>query len=153
MIKKIILGLLVLLALMQFIRPPRNNSNGISENDISKQYGIPEAVHSLFTQKCYDCHSNHTRYPWYSNIQPLGWWMYLHIQDGKKELNFSDFKNYSEKRAAHKLEEIVEVIREKEMPLKPYVWAHPQSQITSQEEQAIVNWIASLGIAGDEKLP
>lgn len=109
-------------------------------------YEIPSNVHGILKQKCYDCHSNHTRYPWYFNLQPVGWWMYKHIEDGKRELNFSEFKTYSAKKAAHKLEETVELVREKEMPLKSYVWLHPEARLSAEEEKALIDWIASLGI-------
>jgi transposase len=146
MIRKIGLGILSIMLVIQFIRPPRNTAEGISENDISKMYGMPQAVHTVFVQKCYDCHSHNTVYPWYVNVQPVGWWMYRHIQEGRRHLDFSEFKTYSDKKAAHKLEEIIEMIREKEMPLKSYRIAHPEAAVTPNEELAINNWIQSLGI-------
>lgn len=150
MLKKIAIGLLVVLVVMQFIRPPKNQSDAPADNDIGMVYEIPSNVHGILKQKCYDCHSNNTRYPWYFNIQPVGWWMHQHIKDGKSELNFSEFKTYSEKKANHKLEETVELVREKEMPLKPYVWMHPEAKVSQEEEKALVDWISSLGIKVDK---
>ncbi len=150
MAKKIAIALLALLVVMQFIRPHKNLSDAPADNDISMMYEIPSNVHGILKQKCYDCHSNNTRYPWYFNIQPLGWWMYKHIEDGKEELNFSEFKTYSAKKAAHKLEETVELVREKEMPLKPYVWMHPEARVSREEEKILTEWIASLGIKVDK---
>ena len=146
MIRKIGLGILAIVFVMQFIRPPRNLAEGISENDISKMYGMPQAIHTIFVQKCYDCHSHNTIYPWYTNVQPVGWWMYRHIQEGREHLDFSVFKTYNDKKAAHKLEEIIEMIREKEMPLKSYLIGHPDARVTANEELAINNWIQSLGV-------
>jgi hypothetical protein len=146
MVKKTALGLLLLLVVIQFIRPPKNLSDAPADNDIGMAYEIPSNVHGILKQKCYDCHSNHTRYPWYFNLQPVGWWMYKHIEDGKRELNFSEFKTYSAKKAAHKLEETAELVREKEMPLKSYVWLHPEARLSAEEEKALIDWIASLGI-------
>ena len=76
--------LLIIVFVIQFIQPKKNTSKGIGENDISKVYAIPSGVHQTFTQKCYDCHSNNTRYPWYYNVQPIGWWFPAHVYDGKK---------------------------------------------------------------------
>jgi hypothetical protein len=146
MLKKITLLLAIVLVALQFIRPPKNQSDAPAENDIGMVYAIPEEIHGLLKQKCYDCHSNHTRYPWYANIQPIGWWMYRHIDHGKEELNFSEFKTYSAKKAAHKLEEIIELVHEGEMPLQSYLWMHPDARVSQQEEEALAAWIRSLGV-------
>lgn len=145
-VTKIAIGLLIVLGVAQFIRPPRNSSEGISQNDISFTYGVPEVVHKILVEKCYNCHSNNTIYPWYDNIQPVGWWMYGHIDHGKEELNFSEFKTYNEKKATHKLEEVSEMVTEGEMPLASYLWVHWDAKLTSQEVAMINNWIQSMGI-------
>lgn len=146
MAKKILIGLLVIILLIQIMQPTKNQSDKLSENDISKTYALPALVHDTFVNKCYDCHSNNTRYPWYVYVQPIGWWMASHIKEGKDELDFSEFKTYSEKRANHKLEEISEQIAEGHMPIKSYLWLHPDSKVTPEEADAINAWIASLGV-------
>ena len=146
MAKKISIGLLVIVVLMQVMQPTKNQAEGISENDISKAYALPAGVHETFVKKCYDCHSNNTQYPWYVHIQPIGWWMASHIKEGKDELDFSQFKTYDAKRATHKLEEISEEIAEGHMPIKSYLWIHPDGKVTADELKAINDWIASLGV-------
>src|SRR5690606_36909495 len=91
-------------------------------------------------------HSNNTVYPWYTNIQPIGWWMASHINEGKEELNFSTFGTYAKERADHKLEEIIEVLDEGTMPLQSYLWMHGDAAVTQEESQLITAWIISLGI-------
>jgi hypothetical protein len=130
----------------QFIKPPKNQAEGLSENDISLAYEIPEAVHEILVQKCYDCHSNNTVYPWYSNLQPVGWFLYNHIREGKDHLNFSEFKSYPEKRAVHKLEELSEAVTDGWMPLDSYLWMHPHAKISAQDTEIINAWIQSQGI-------
>jgi hypothetical protein len=88
MLKKILLSLLALLVLIQFFRPEKNLS-GERSNDISTQYHVPQNINILFDKACNDCHSNTTRYPWYSNIQPVAWWLADHVNDGKRHLNLS----------------------------------------------------------------
>jgi len=140
----IILGILVLI---QFIRPSKNISpQVITENDISKTYTIREDVHQIFIKKCYDCHSNNTVYPWYLNVQPIGWWMAYHIREGKEELNFSEFKTYSAKRVAHKLDEISDAVTEGWMPLNTYLWMHANAKIQPEEADAINAWIKTLPV-------
>src|SRR5688572_847570 len=146
MVKKILVGLLILAGIMQLLQPTRNISEGPFENDISKVYTVPVNVQNVLEQKCYDCHSNNTRYPWYIHIQPIGWWMAAHIKDAKEELNFSEFKTYDQKKAAHKLSEMVEEITEGEMPLKSYVWLHEEAKVTPTEALAISDWVKSLGV-------
>lgn len=110
----------------------------------SKVYAIPSELHQMLKVKCYDCHSNNTTYPWYFNIQPIGWWLAAHIHEGKEHLNFSEFKNYSAKRASHKLEDLAEVFEDRSMPLRAYTIFHHDAELTDKDEQAIKEWLASL---------
>ena len=144
MVKKVLIGLLILVVIMQLLQPTRNISEGISENDITKMYAIPADVQIVFEQKCYDCHSNNTRYPWYIHIQPIGWWMASHIKKAKDDLNFSEFKTYSQKQLTHKLEEVSEVVNEGEMPLRSYIWLHKEAEVTPTEKTAINDWVNSI---------
>src|SRR6187549_2563283 len=112
--------LLLVFIIIQFIRPEKNKAEGISKNDISTLYPVPANVQSILKTSCYDCHSNNTVYPWYSKIQPFAWWLNNHIQDGKKDLNFSEFASYRIRKQYKKLEEINELVKEGEMPLDSY---------------------------------
>lgn len=146
MAKKILIGLLVIVLLMQIMQPTKNQSEALSQNDISYTYSMPAGVHEILVKKCYDCHSNNTQYPWYVHVQPIGWWMASHIKEGKDELDFSEFKTYSTKKASHKLEEVSEQIAEGHMPINSYLWLHPEGKVTPQELETINAWISSLGI-------
>lgn len=149
--KKIGLAILALLVLIQFIRPAKNEAAQlISSDDISKVYPIPEAVHLILIQKCYDCHSNQTHYPWYYSLQPVAWWMAHHVNEGKEHLNFSVFKTYPEKRASHKLEELSESINEGWMPLDSYTMLHPETKITAADRDAINAWLKTLPVQTTE---
>ena len=149
--RKIIIGLLVLVVVVQTIQPTHNTSKTLSENDISKTYAISEQVHSIFREKCYDCHSNNTRYPWYSYIQPIGWWLAAHIYDGKEHLDFSEFKTYPKKKAIHKLEELSESINEGWMPIDTYLWIHHDATITLSDRDAINAWLKTLPVKIETK--
>lgn len=138
--KKIFLIILALLVIIQFIRPAKNVSSSISANDITKHYTVPDDVNQILKRACNDCHSNNTIYPWYTNIQPVGWWMDHHIDEGKGQLNFSEFGGYTPKRQHHKLEEVIEMVKENEMPLNSYTWMHKDAKLTTQEKVLITNW-------------
>ena len=138
--KKIFLVILALLVIIQFIRPARNVSSSTSANDITKHFTVPDDVNLILKRACNDCHSNNTIYPWYTNIQPVGWWMANHVKEGKGHLNFSEFGSYTPKKQHHKLEEVVEMVKESEMPLDSYTWMHKDAKLTEQERVLIVNW-------------
>lgn len=139
-LKKIGIALFAILVLIQFIRPERNGNWEKSDNDISMAINVPSDVQQILETSCYDCHSNHTTYPWYTNIQPIGWWLQNHVNEGKDELNFSEFKTYKPKRQKHKLEEIAEQVNEHEMPLGSYTLIHKNAILTPEQNVALVNW-------------
>jgi hypothetical protein len=141
----------MLFLIMQLLQPERNVSTGESPDDISQAYQIPVEVHQILKQKCYDCHSNNTKYPWYIYIQPVGWWMASHISEGKEHLNFSSFKKYDPKKAAHKLEEISEAVTEGWMPLESYTLIHTETKVTPEDTQLINAWIQSLGVTSERE--
>lgn len=153
--KKILLALLVILVIIQFIRPAQNKSNQVSDNDISRHYALPANVDAILKRSCNDCHTNNTTYPWYTNIQPVGWWMQRHVNEGKSHLNFSEFATYAPKRQHHKLEETIEMVKEGEMPLNSYLWMHGNATLSGQDKAALVSWADTLmkDIARKNNLP
>jgi len=144
LVKKILLGLAAVFVIIQFIRPAKNDGD-LEANAMSKKYTIPENVQSILKQSCFDCHSNKTNYPWYANIQPVGWWIqYSHINDGKRHLNFSEFASYPEKRAKKKIEEIGDEIREGGMPLSTYTFLHHDAVLSQEQSKTLIDWAESL---------
>ncbi|MDZ4709873.1 MAG: heme-binding domain-containing protein [Saprospiraceae bacterium] len=139
MIRKILIGLLVLLLIIQFIRPEKNQSNDQTKH-IGTIYPIPEDVKQILSVACYDCHSNNTRYPWYSNFQPVAWWLNNHLADGKRNLNFSTLASRRINQQNHKMEEIIEMIDEGEMPLSSYTLIHGDARLTKEQKDKITNW-------------
>ena len=140
LIKKIAICLLILFVVIQFIRPPRNDSSSQVSTDISRIYNVPVTIDSILEKACTDCHSNHTRYPWYTNIQPAGWLLNRHIRQGKNELNFSEFGSYSKRRQVSKLSGIASSIKDGTMPLDSYKWLHKDARLSRQEKELIINW-------------
>src|SRR6185312_2150835 len=139
-IKKILLAALIVFIAIQFIRPARNESRQPSPADISKIDSVPGTVQAILKPSCYDCHSNHTNYPWYSNIQPAGWWLASHIKEGRSELNFSEFGQYSVRRQRSKLFAIAKSIEDGTMPLRSYTLVHSNSRLTTHGKALLINW-------------
>ncbi len=129
-----------LLIIIQFIQPVHNKSKHTLETDILKTYVVPDSVRNLLTTACYDCHSNNTRYPWYSYIQPIGWILSNHVQNGKKDLNFSGFGSYSIRRQQSKLKSIMSQINDGSMPLSSYALMHKNARLTKEVRKFINHW-------------
>lgn len=148
MIKKAGIILLLLIIVIQFIQPAKNNSTAILTTDITQAINVPEDVLNVLKVSCYDCHSNNTVAPWYSNIQPVGWWLNNHVKEGKSKLNFSEFGSYTPKKANHKLEEIAEMIEKNEMPLYSYTILHKDAVLNAAQKDLIIKWAKSTKIPG-----
>lgn len=138
--KKIALALLGVFVVMQFIRPEKNQDPGDHLAAFLSETNPPAGVRELLKTGCYDCHSNQTEYPWYNNVAPVSYWLAGHVNDGKKHLNFSAWDTYEAKRKDHKLEEVVEMVKEGEMPLNSYTWTHEGARLTQQQREAITAW-------------
>lgn len=136
------LGWVLLLALLgiQFFRPAKNKQDGISANDISTRFSIPADVKPILEKACNDCHTNNTRYPWYASIQPVGMWMNKHIVEGKGHLNFSEYTNKRLRFQYHKMEEVIEMVKEGEMPLASYTWIHKDAVLSETEKNKLIDW-------------
>lgn len=143
-VKKLGWSLLILLALLQLIRPSKNLAKAYGPNDYTSVLNVPQDVRATLERSCFDCHSNFTHHKWYENIQPIGWWIANHIHEGKEELNFSEFSTYSAKRRAHKLEEIAEEVSDGEMPLSSYLWMHHDAKLSEAEKTALVRWVKNM---------
>ena len=144
MIRKILLFLLVVLIIMQVIRPKLDNNSGTTTHAIATITSIPDETGQLLKSSCNDCHSNTTIYPWYAHVQPVGWWLDDHVNEGKKELNFDEFTTYPVRKQYHKLEEVVEMVKEKEMPLNSYTWIHKDADLSTEQRQQLINWSEKL---------
>lgn len=144
MLKKILPGLALVLVLIQFIRPAKNLSTAPAPGDLTALYPTSPDVKAVLAKACYDCHSNHTRYPWYASIQPVGWWLANHVKDGKRHLNFSEFASYNARRADHKLHESIEQIEHDDMPLPSYTWIHRDAVLTPAEKTLLIDWISGI---------
>jgi hypothetical protein len=137
------IGFLILFGiflLLQLWRPKKNKSEGVQANNITNVLAVDSTINQLLKSACFDCHSNNTNYPWYAEIMPVGQYLDNHIQHGKKELNFDEFKTYSIKKAAHKLEEVAETVERGEMPMSSYVRLHKEAKLSAEQKKIIINW-------------
>ena len=132
------------LAGAQFIRPAPNNGVAEGPQSLVAQRQVPADVQKMLQRACYDCHSDHTHYPWYASVQPVAWWLNQHVTEGKAELNFSAFGRYSPKRAASKLRDMADEVRERQMPLKSYLLVHGEAKLTDADIARLTSWAENL---------
>jgi hypothetical protein len=140
MIRKILVILLIALVIIQFIRPARNLGDVAGAADITHYVHVPDSVMHILQTSCYDCHSNKTVYPWYTNINPVGFWMWGHVQDGKRAINFSDLSMFNKRKLDHRMKDISEQVERKEMPLSSYTLIHTYAKLDSNQVQLIKKW-------------
>lgn len=129
---------------MQFFQIDKNNPEYDAKNDFIVIMDPPKSIANSLKNACYDCHSNETQYPWYSNIAPVSWWAKNHIDHGREHLNFSDWGNYSEDKAKHKIQECYEEVEATRMPILPYIIMHSKARLSDSERNELVDWFKSL---------
>ena len=134
------LGVITLLVIIQFFRIDKTNPAVLQKNDFISITNPPENIKQLLKTSCYDCHSNESTYPWYTNVAPISWWVKQHINEAREELNFSEWGAFTEKRKKHKLEECFEMVEEGEMPLKSYLIVHDEAKLTTEQKNELVVW-------------
>ncbi|HTN69548.1 MAG TPA: heme-binding domain-containing protein [Methylomirabilota bacterium] len=128
------LALVVLLAGIQFVPITRTNP---PERGTALE---PREVRALLQRSCYDCHSNETRWPWYSQIAPVSFLIAGDVKEGRREVNFSLWDGYNVQIKARKLGEIAKQVERGAMPQWYYVLMHPEAKLSQGEKEAIVKW-------------
>lgn len=134
----------IVLVIIQFFGIDKTNPPVDLSQDFIQTTNPPVKVANLIKTACYDCHSHTTKYPWYTNIQPFAWWIKGHVDNGNKHLNFSTWTTYDAKKQAHKLEEFVEVLEDKEMPMLSYMVAHSDAWIDAEQRKLLVDWVKGI---------
>lgn len=142
--RKILWLLSIVFIGIQFIPIELNQSESLSEDNFIKVTNAPDHIASILKKSCFDCHSNHTNYPWYDRIAPVSWWVAGHVNHAKEELNFEEWATYSLKRKKHKLEEIVEETEEGHMPLQSYLWMHADAKLSENQLSELKIFISSI---------
>ena len=144
MLRKILKVLLILLVfafvVAQFIQPSFSNPPVVETETLQASTEVPAEVQAVLTRSCSDCHSNETRYPWYSKVTPFNWLLADHIEDGRKELNFSVWNTYTPNKKARKLEELCEQVENGAMPLPSYLWIHREAVMRDGDAALLCSW-------------
>lgn len=140
----ILLVLLLILVAIQFLPIDRSVPDVDPSQDFVLSTQPPGEVAKLFHDACYDCHSYETEYPWYGYVAPVGQWLQGHINHGRGKVNYSIWTTYSADDQDHALKEMGEMIETRKMPLKGFVWMHPEAQLTDAQRADMVAWLSAV---------
>ena len=102
---------------------------------------VPDDVHRILKRSCFDCHSDHTAWPWYTNVAPASWLVAKDVRNGRTKMNFSQWGKIPDAKREARLEAICEEITEGEMPLKEYLYLHGDAKLTPQDKDVLCNWV------------
>jgi hypothetical protein len=136
-----------ILAAAQFVRPARTNPPVEEVRAARAHLNMPSEVQAVLKRACYDCHSNETSWPWYSNVAPASWFVTDHVDHGRKHLNFSDWaqegRHTEKKDAGEQLDEIRKEVEARNMPLGSYLLLHPDARLSDRDIKLITDWAVS----------
>ncbi len=139
-LKLIVIVLFSLFAVLQFFRPDFTNPPIVESKTLESELNVPQQVAMILERSCRDCHTNKTVYPWYANIQPVGWYLTNHVQEGRRELNFSEWGSFSNQKKRRKLKEICEQVESREMPLPSYLLIHREAILSDNDVKILCQW-------------
>jgi hypothetical protein len=122
----IVLGLVLVAQLVPY---GRNHSN---PPVVAEPTWNSPTTRGLAERACFDCHSNQTRWPWYSHVAPMSWLVQNHVDEGREVLNFSDWN-----RGNSEADEAAKTVREREMPPRSYLLLHPEARLTDAERDLL----------------
>jgi hypothetical protein len=128
-------ALVTILVGIQFIPVARTNP------PVTQEVEAPEAVKAVLRRSCYDCHSNTTRWPWYSYVAPVSWLVASDVEEARRHQNFSEWNRYTHDDVQAKLAQIREEVESGEMPLWYYLIMHPSARLSSDDLTLVLNWV------------
>ena len=134
---------LVCFVAVQFVRPAKTNPTAEASQAIESHLQVTPQVAAILDRSCNDCHSNKTRWPWYSNVAPVSWFVIDHVNEGRENMNFSEWGKYEQPLARNLLKQICRETRAGVMPLSSYTPMHPGSKLSQDQVKALCDWSGS----------
>lgn len=134
------LALIAAAAAIQLVRPARTNPPTEPSRTLSATVDVPEEAAGVLARACRDCHSNDTRWPWYSRVAPISWFVVDHVNHGRRHFNYSDWAKYDASERERLLKNVCTLARKGEMPLPTYTWMHRDARLTDEDVLALCGW-------------
>ena len=126
--------------LIQLGQPDRSNPPIDQSITIAAQAEFARPVSELIKASCFDCHSNETRWPWYSYVAPVSWLVADDVASGRRHLNFSEWGKYPKSKRVLKLGQIYEQVSKGDMPIQKYLFLHSDARLTAADRDSITDW-------------
>jgi hypothetical protein len=139
-IKIFVIVFVIIFIGIQFIRPNRTNPISDKSRDVSYYINIPGNVKQILERSCYDCHSNLTKWPWYTNISPASWLVAYDVNEGREHMNFSEWGTYNITDQIDYLDNINKQVKKGDMPLSKYLLLHSDAKLTDAERELVCKW-------------
>lgn len=131
------------LIVAQFFGPAKSNPNSVSSQAIESKLQVTPPVAAIFDKSCTDCHSNKTRWPWYSSVAPVSWFVIGHVNEGRDNMNFSEWGRYSSSEVDGLLKKMCREVKSGGMPLSSYTPLHPGSKLSAEDVKTLCDWSES----------
>lgn len=145
-IRNIIILIIVLLSVAQFFKIDKTTPSVTSSLDFLAKENPPVNIARMIKNQCYDCHSNETKYPWYTDYAPISWWIKSNINGAREYFNFSEWGKLEQKEKIAKIQECYEAIEEGEMPVALYIMMHEESQFSDAASDSLMNWFKNFEV-------
>ena len=133
----VIIVVIVLFLVIWIISPEKTNPQITSEIEISAD------AKTVMERSCYDCHSNKTSWPWYSYFPPGSFFVGNHVENGRSNMNFTEWDKYDSEKKLKLMDKIIEEIEEGKMPLESYLILHDDAKLSQDDIDLVKNWIFS----------
>lgn len=148
-----LLVLLLLFIAIQFRRPDRTRTDIITADHLFNRLAVPANVQGILKRSCFDCHSEQTIWPWYTNIAPVSWLVAGDVEHGRKKMNFSIWGRMSETKQASKFDDITDELKDGKMPLPKYLLMHPDAKLTQADKDLLIGWARAMSdsLGGGDK--
>lgn len=132
----ILISIVSVFVIIQFIPVDRTNP----PTDPNAKISAPPEVMSVLQRSCFDCHSNETKWPFYSYVAPVSWFVADDVSEGRRHVNFSEWEKLSTKRQERKKEHIWDEVSEGDMPMQAYLIIHRDAKLSKKDVEIIKNW-------------
>ena len=139
-----LLGFCGLVAGIQLIRPARTNPPVDQSHTLEAVVFVPPKIESILQRACDDCHSDLTRWPWYSNVAPVSWFVIDHVDSGRRHVNFSEWLRRDTKNPAEytreRFQAMCRQMQTGDMPLTSYLLVHRTAKLSQDDIETICQW-------------
>jgi hypothetical protein len=129
-----------LFAVAQVVRPAKTNPPVDPSMTLESRVAVDPQAAAILDRSCNDCHSNKTRWPWYSNVAPVSWFVIGHVNDGRSNLNYSEWGKYDAFEQQGLLRQTCLMVKKGAMPISSYTPMHPGSKLTTGDVAVLCQW-------------